>query len=133
VSMANLPFIPVQFIKFCIVGSIGGVIHLGLLYFLTEFFNIWYLFSAAFAFTVAVINNFILNKYWTFQNRAPEIPQQFITFFIISVISLGINLSVLYVLTEYVNMWYMTAQVVAIFVALSNNYVGNKKLTFKRW
>jgi putative flippase GtrA len=122
---------PVQFIKFCIVGSIGGVIHLGLLYTLTEFFYIWYLISAAAGFTASVVNNFILNKYWTFQNTAPEIPRQFVSFFIVSGVSLCINLSVLYILTEYTGMWYMAAQLVAIFVALSNNYLANKKFTFK--
>jgi putative flippase GtrA len=77
-----------------------------------------------------VVHNFILNKYWTFKNRVPEIPRQFISFFVISVISLGINLSVLYILTEYIGVWYMAAQIVAILVALSNNYLGNKKFTF---
>ncbi|KYK37817.1 MAG: hypothetical protein AYK18_08930 [Theionarchaea archaeon DG-70] len=124
---------PVQFVKFCIVGSIGAVIHLGVLYCLTEFFSIWYMVSATLGFTAAVVNNFILNKYWTFQNRAPEIPRQFVTFFVINVISLGINLSVLHILTEYVGMWYMAAQVVAILVALSNNYLSNKKFTFNDW
>jgi putative flippase GtrA len=125
----NIP-IPVQFIKFCIVGSIGGIIHLGLLYWLTEFFGIWYMVSASIGFTVAVVHNFILNKYWTFKNRAPEIPRQFVSFFVISVVSLGINLSVLYILTEYIGIWYMAAQIVAILVALSNNYLGNKRFTF---
>lgn len=120
-----------QFIKFCIVGSTGALIHLGLLYILTEFFHIWYIFSAAVAFMVAVANNFMWNKYWTFKDKTPEIPRQFILYTVVNIISLGINLSVLYILTEYVGMWYMTAQVVAILVALSNNYLGNKKFTFR--
>jgi dolichol-phosphate mannosyltransferase len=124
--------IPVQFIKFCIVGSLGGIIHLGLLYWLTEFVGTWYIVSASIGFTAAVVNNFVLNKYWTFKNRAPEIPRQFLSFFVISVVSLGINLSVLYILTEYIGVWYMAAQIVAILVALSNNYLGNKKFTFDR-
>ncbi len=119
-----------QFIKFCLVGSTGTLIHLGLLYILTEFFYIWYIFSAAAAFMVAVANNFVWNKYWTFKDKTPEIPRQFISYTVVNIISLGINLSVLYILTEYVGMWYMTAQVVAILVALSNNYLGNKKFTF---
>jgi putative flippase GtrA len=122
---------PIQFMKFCMVGSIGGVINLGLLYSLTEFLHIWYIMSAALAFTAAVVNNFVLNKRWTFQNTAPEVSKQFVSFFIISIISLALNLSVLYILTEYVGMWYMTAQVIAILVALSNNYMSNKKFTFK--
>jgi putative flippase GtrA len=119
-----------EFVKFCIVGSTGTVIHLGILYVLTEVFHIWYIISATAGFCVAVANNFVWNKYWTFQNRAPEIPRQFVSYFVINVISLAINLSVLYVLTEYGGMWYMAAQVVAILVALSNNFLGNKKFTF---
>jgi len=127
-----LKLFPVRFIKFCIVGAVGAVIHLGLLYFLTEFVHIWYMISATLGFTAAVVNNFVWNKYWTFGDRAPEIPRQFASFFIISVVSLAVNLSVLYVLTEFFGIWYMVAQVVAILVALSNNYLGNKKFTFKQ-
>lgn len=122
--------ISIRFIKFCVVGSIGGIITLGVLYGLTEFFNIWYIFSAGIAFVIAVINNFLLNKYWTFKDHTPKIYQQFMTFFVISVTSLTINLSVLYILTEYIKIWYMTAQIAAILVALSNNYLGNKRFTF---
>ncbi|MGD2248864.1 MAG: GtrA family protein [Candidatus Methanofastidiosia archaeon] len=122
--------IPVQFIKFCIVGSIGGVITLGVLYGLTEFLNIWYMISAGIAFTLAVSNNFVLNKYWTFKDSTPKIYHQFVIFFVINVTSLVINLSVLYVITEFMEIWYVKAQIAAILVALSNNYLGNKKFTF---
>ena len=103
---------------------------MGLLYILTEYFHIWYVISAALGFTAAVVNNFVWNKYWTFQDKAPEIPKQFVSFFVINVVSLAMNLTVLYVLTEYFSMWYMAAQIIAILVALTNNYLGNKKFTF---
>ena len=119
-----------QFIKFCLVGSTGALIHLGLLYSLTEVFHIWYMVSSAAAFMVAVANNFVLNKYWTFRDKTPQIPRQFVVYTVVNSISLGINLSVLYILTEYTGMWYMTAQIIAIFVALTNNYLGNKRFTF---
>lgn len=122
--------IPVQFIKFCLVGSTGALIHLGLLYFLTEFCHMWYVFSAALGFTVAVLNNFVWNKLWTFKNRSPRIPRQLLLFFTINVISLCINLSVLYILTEYAGMWYIEAQIVAILVAVTNNFLGNRRFTF---
>jgi dolichol-phosphate mannosyltransferase len=120
----------IQFIKFCIVGSTGALIHLGLLYSLTEFFHIWYMVSAAVGFMVAVANNFVWNKYWTFNDKTPEIPRQFVSYTVVNSISLGINLSVLYILTEYIGMWYMIAQIIAILVALTNNYLGNKRFTF---
>jgi putative flippase GtrA len=122
--------IPIQFIKFCLVGSTGALIHLGLLYFLTEFLHIWYVLSAAMGFTVAVLNNFVWNKLWTFKNRSPRIPRQLLLFFTINVISLCINLSVLYILTEHAGMWYIEAQIVAILVAVTNNFLGNRRFTF---
>jgi putative flippase GtrA len=122
--------IPIQFIKFCLVGSTGALIHLGLLYSLTELFHMWYVLSAAIGFTVAVLNNFVWNRLWTFKNTSPCIPRQLLLFFIINVISLCINLSVLYILTEYAGMWYMEAQIVAILVAVTNNFLGNRRFTF---
>ncbi|MBU7023608.1 MAG: GtrA family protein [Theionarchaea archaeon] len=122
--------IPVQFIKFCLVGSTGALIHLGLLYSLTEFLHIWYVLSAAIGFTVAVLNNFVWDRLWTFKNTSPRIPRQLVMFFTINVISLCINLSVLYVLTEYAGMWYIEAQIVAILVAVTNNFLGNRRFTF---
>jgi putative flippase GtrA len=122
--------IPIQFIKFCLVGSTGALIHLGLLYSLTEFLHIWYVLSAAIGFTVAVLNNFVWDRLWTFKNTSPRIPRQLVLFFTINVISLCINLSVLYVLTEYAGMWYIEAQIVAILVAVANNFLGNRRFTF---
>jgi putative flippase GtrA len=122
--------IPIQFIKFCLVGSTGALIHLGLLYSLTEFLHIWYVLSAAIGFTVAVLNNFVWDRLWTFKNTSPRIPRQLLLFFTINVISLCINLSVLYVLTEYAGMWYIEAQIVAILVAVANNFLGNRRFTF---
>ncbi|MBU7038226.1 MAG: GtrA family protein [Theionarchaea archaeon] len=120
----------IQFVKFCLVGSTGALINLGLLYLLTEFCHMWYILSAAVGFTVAVLNNFVWNRSWTFKNKSPRIPRQLLLFFIINVISLCINLSVLYMLTEYAGMWYMKAQIVAILVAVSNNFLGNRRFTF---
>jgi dolichol-phosphate mannosyltransferase len=109
----------------------GGVIHLGMLYLLTEYLHMWYIFSAILAFICAVTHNFLMNKYWTFRDTAPYIYAQFVIFFIISCITLGIHLTVLYVLTEYLGLWYMLAQCIAILIGLSNNYLGNKTFTFK--
>ncbi|MBU6996836.1 MAG: GtrA family protein [Theionarchaea archaeon] len=121
---------PAQFIKFCLVGSTGALIHLGLLYFLTEFCNVWYILSAALGFTAAVLNNFVWNRVWTFKSKSPRIPQQLFLFFIVNIISLCINLSVLFLLTEYAGIWYVKAQIIAILVAVSNNFLGNRRFTF---
>ncbi|MBU7000825.1 MAG: GtrA family protein, partial [Theionarchaea archaeon] len=50
--------------------------------------------------------------------------------FIVNIISLCINLSVLFLLTEYAGIWYVKAQIIAILVAVSNNFLGNRRFTF---
>ena len=56
-----------EFFKFALVGLIGTAINIVILYYFTEFLNMYYLASATLAFLVAVTSNFILNKIWTFK------------------------------------------------------------------
>jgi len=122
-----------QFLKFCVVGSLGTITNLLILYGLTEFANIWYIFSAVVAFVIAATQNFILNKIWTFKDRRNGkafVAKQWTKFFTISILSLGINLIVLYTLVEFFGVWYIFAQILATLVALSVNFLGNKTWTF---
>lgn len=123
-----------QLIKFCIVGGIGTIINLGILYILVEFFNVWYIFSAIFAFIISLTNNFILNKFWTFKNYLKQkfiLTIQYLKFFIVSVFALGINLIFLYIFVEYFHLWYIFSQFLSIVIAMLINFVGNKFWIFK--
>jgi len=53
--------------KSAIVGGIGAVINLTIQYFLTEYFGLWYIYSAIIGFLFSLINNYFLNYYWTFK------------------------------------------------------------------
>lgn len=120
-----------QFTKFCVVGGIGMLINLAILYALVEYAGLWYILAASIAFVIAVINNFVWNKFWTFNNVSIRGKSyQFLKFFIISVISLSINLAVLYALVEYLFIGYMLAQIIAIVFATGSNFIGNKFWTF---
>jgi dolichol-phosphate mannosyltransferase len=123
-----------QFLKFCVVGSLGTIVNLAILYSLVEFAKLWYIFSAAIAFVIAATHNYILNKIWTFKDRRTGkafIAKQWMQFFVVSTFSLGINLAVLYSFVEFFRLWYIFAQVIAIFVALLSNFLGNKYWTFR--
>jgi len=121
-----------QFFKFAIVGVINTLINLIVLYSLTELFNVYYIISAVFAFIVAVTNSFILNKIWTFKERiGDDTIKKYIKFFIVSVIALLINLAILYSLTEFLHIYYMFSQIIAIVISLWVNFLGNRVWTFK--
>jgi putative flippase GtrA len=120
-----------KFAKYCFVGIIGVMINLTLVYFLTEI-GTWYIFSALIGFLAAVSNNFIWNKLWTFKNKVSgkkNIAKQYGKFFTVSLIGLGMNLIVLYFLTEG-GIWYLHSQLIAIIATTGFNFIGNKYWTF---
>ncbi len=139
-----------QIIQFAIVGVIGTIINLFVLYLLTVRFNVYYLISASFAFLIALTNNFILNKIWTFKEKfQEETMNKYAIYTVISLIALGINLLVLYILVEYIDLWsifhpilslnlissfpirLMLSQIVAILFGFAINFLGNRLYTFR--
>jgi dolichol-phosphate mannosyltransferase len=122
-----------EFFKFAFVGLTGTVINLGILYFLTEQFRIYYLLSAVFAFFVAMSSNFIFNKIWTFKkNFNANLKKSYLNFAAISIFALLINLFFLYIFTEIFKVYYLASQVFAIGIALVINFLGNKIWTFSK-
>jgi len=122
-----------EFFKFGLVGILGTLINLFILYIFTEFVGIYYLVSAIIAFFVAVTHNFILNKLWTFKEKISHLfTKKYIQFFIVSIFSLVINLIFLYIFTEFLNIYYMISQALAIGISFIANFIGNKIWTFKK-
>lgn len=121
-----------QLFRFGVVGVLNTLINLLVLYILTEFFGVYYLVSAIFAFIVAVTNSFILNKIWTFEEKIKhKVYSRYFKFIIISLIALIFNLALLYLLVEYFKIWYMLAQLIGVVLNLIINFLGNKLWTFK--
>jgi len=61
--------IAVRFLKFCLVGSVGAGIQLGITYLLTEWVGLWYMLSLCIAIGLATIWNFTGNLRWTFKGK----------------------------------------------------------------
>ena len=122
-----------EFFKFGLVGFLGTLINLLILYVFTEFVGIYYLVSAIIAFFVAMTSNFILNKIWTFKEPIKlNVGKKYLQFSLVSVVALFVNLFFLYVFTEFLGIYYLISQVLAIGVSLIINFLGNKIWTFKR-
>ena len=122
-----------QFLKFAVVGVLGTLIDFGLLNFFVKVFRFNVYFAATLSFLAAVINNFLLNKYWTFKITQAEKRGrwQFIQFGLVSVIGLAVNLLIMYVLIHYFHLWYNWAKAGATVVVLIWNFWANKLWTFK--
>ena len=122
-----------QFVKYCLVGAIGLVVNLIVYSLLVKGAHFYYLAGATVSFIVAVTNNFILNKYWTFGNPQGGMFVQAGRFLIISGTSLFMNLLILRLLIEDLNLDNkIVAQVIAISLVTVFNFMGNKMWSFRR-
>ncbi|MBU1036983.1 GtrA family protein [Patescibacteria group bacterium] len=120
-----------QFIRFFIVGGFSTIVDFALLFSLTEWAKLWYLLSATVGFSGGAITNYSLNKNWTFQNKDKRIARQFTVFFIVALVGLAINNTILYLGVEVFNLWYMLAKVIAAAVTLIWSFIGHKYITFR--
>jgi len=121
-----------QGIRFAVVGGIGTLVNLSLLYILTDIYGILYLISETFAFIVSVIHNYLWNKSFTFEEDIKEkVIGKAMKFTIICIIALVVNLTVLFILVEFFGIFYLLAEIGAICVAFFVNFFGNRFWTFR--
>jgi putative flippase GtrA len=119
-----------QLLKFGLVGCSGYLINLAVFVILADNLGIHHLAAATGAFCVAVANNFLWNRHWTFEPGDGHAGFQAARFFAVSVAALLINLVVLEALVSGTAMGDLPAQAIAVAVAMPFNFLGNKLWTF---
>ena len=121
-----------QYLQFITVGGLGVIINLTLLFMLTEFLGIFYIFSEMIAFLIATIHNYFLNKVWTFKEKFRENSvQKLIQYLTVSLFGLMINLSILFIVVEFFGIWYIISELFGTGASSFLNFYGNKYWTFK--
>ena len=114
-------------------GGMGAITNIGILFILTEFFNINYLISGVISFLLSVIVSFSLQKNLTFNDRDRDINnthKKFIYFLIIALLNLIINTGILYCLTEYIGFYYILSQIFAGLIVAIWSYFVYKVFVF---
>jgi putative flippase GtrA len=119
-----------QALKFGLVGGSGYLINLAVFAALAGLLGIHHTVAALAAFAVAVTNNFLLNRYWTFGPGEGQAGFQAARFFVVSLASLSLSLIVLEALLHDHVAGELTAQAIAVAVAMPFNFLGNKLWTF---
>lgn len=119
------------FLKYCIVGVSGTFIDLASLYVFVEYLLILVIPATALSFLLAVTNNFIFNKIWTFKNKSRNYRKLYIKFLIVSTIGLGLTLSSMHVIVNIIGIWYMFAKAMTSLIVLIWNFLANKMWTFR--
>lgn len=129
-AAARRPDSWLQLLKFGLVGGSGYLINLIVFSLLSDSFGLHHLAAAVGAFVVALANNFLWNRHWTFDSSDGHPGFQAARFFAVSVGALLINLVVLELLVSGTSLGDLPAQAIAVAVAMPFNFLGNKLWTF---
>ena len=96
--------------------------------------NIWYLHATVMGIVFSITSNFILNKYWTFEDSDFSTKRtlvQYGKFAGFSSIGALVQLGMVYYLVDGWNISYPISLTLAVGVAAFSNFILNKKWTFK--
>lgn len=121
----------IQFIKFCVVGASGLLVDFGITYLCKEKIKLNKYIANSLGFIAAASSNYLLNRMWTFENTDPNISTQYLLFIIISLIGLGINNGVIYLVLHKRDYNFYIVKIFAIAVVTLWNFFMNFFFTFQ--
>jgi putative flippase GtrA len=119
-----------QFVRFGAVGASGYVVNLVVFAACVHLLGVDYRVSAAIAWAVSVLNNFWLNRHWTFDAREDHPVLQAVRFFMVSLIAFGFTYVVLVMLVD-AGLMKVLAQAIAIVAGTPLSFIGQKLWSFR--
>jgi putative flippase GtrA len=120
-----------QLVRFGVVGGIGFAVNLGVYALFVHSIGVDYHFAAVAAWLVAVVNNFVLNRHWTFDARDGLARFQAIRFLVVSLAAFGVSLLLLTLFVEAAGIAKIPAQALAVAASTPLNFLGNKLWSFR--
>ncbi len=82
----------IRFLKFAFVGVTGTIVDFGLMNLFSLVFNVPLVWAQVLSFSIAVINNFLWNRFWTYpDSRAKAAHFQLLQFALINVVGISIR------------------------------------------
>ncbi len=119
-----------KFLKFVAVGFSGLLVDYGFTYIFKEWFKVQKYVANSIGFTIAASSNYVLNRVWTFESDNPDIAIEYSQFLIISIIGLGLNNLILWLIVSRFKINFYLAKFFAIVVVTLWNFLANFFYTF---
>ncbi len=119
-----------RFFKFVLVGFTGLFVDFGFTYLFKEKAKVQKYLANAMGFILAASSNYLLNRVWTFQSDNPEVLVEYSEFLLISLIGLGINTFILWLIVSKLHWNFYFAKLFAIGFVTLWNFFANALITF---
>jgi putative flippase GtrA len=122
-----------QLVRFSLVGGVGFAVNIVVYAACVHAVGLDYHVAAVFAWLVAVANNFVLNRHWTFEARTHGRAHfQAMRFLVVSLVAFGVSLLLLTIFVEGAGIAKVGAQALAVAAVTPLNFLGNKLWSFRR-
>lgn len=140
-SLINRPVVR-RFVRFAIVGTSGFVVDFSITWLFYSLLHWPILVATGLGFCFGATSNYVLNRRWTWRSDNPNVVGEFIKFFSVSLIGLGVHYGVMigcmaipclrfslpYLSID--NVW--TSKLIATGVVMLWNFLANNFYTFRR-
>ena len=122
-----------QLFRYGFVGGAAFGVDYATLFVLTNNVGVQYLWSAAIAFVLGLVANYLLSISWVFRNRGDLSRwQEFLFFAVIGVVGLGFNELIMYACTGLMHIHYMVSKLVSTAIVFFWNFFARKYLLFTK-
>lgn len=122
-----------QILKFGVVGIIATGIDYILLIFLKEICDIDYLLASGISYSVSTVVNYILTMRYVFEGKdnVSKI-KEFLLFFVMSVVGLGVNQVVMWISTDILKIYYILSKILSTAIVMIYNFISRKVVLEKK-
>ena len=122
-----------QLFRYGFVGGMAFAVDYGTLFVLTHFAGVPYLWSAAVAFVLGLVTNYLISITWVFQHSGKmRLWQEFLFFAIIGIVGLFLNELIMYAGTDILGLHYMVSKLISTGIVFFWNFFARKFLLFTK-
>ena len=111
-----------ELVRFCFVGGLSFLVDYSLLFALTEWAGLYYLYSSAISFGVSVVFNYWLCVAYVFKGAGKQTTRQAAIFLVTGIMGLGLNQLCMWFFVTVTGFHYMLAKIFATAIVTVWNY-----------
>lgn len=116
-----------EIVRFCMVGGVSLALDYAILYALTEWAGVYYLYSSAISFSVTVVFNYWLCVVYVFKGAGKQSLRQAIIFFTTGAVGLLLNQLCMWFFVAVAEFHYLIAKLGATVIVTIWNYLTKRK------
>jgi putative flippase GtrA len=120
-----------KFLRFVLVGSLGYISSILIIYSLTEKLKLHYIISWQVAWFFSNLLTFSINKLYTFNSKKRNFGFEIWRYYLVNSSSLFFAIIGVYVMVEAFRVNYLMASVLVSLISLFYNFILHKKWSFK--